>query len=317
MAKQDYDKILTRLMEILTRLSNGERLNVAELAEELGVTKRTIQKDFNQRLYRFPIITDGRGNYWFDEGYSLKERNLTTEELLVLTLSLDPLESSEHLAKIGEKLLKKLLASRRIENPLYIKSEPLQDIDLDAPLIHRLRSAIEENRTIRIFYSEREVMVEPYKIVSFDGIWYLYARECTTRRLKTWLLANIKEVELTPEYFNIDKKRIEAMLERTHTAWFEDGGDFDVVVRVMPEIAHYFKLKEFLDSQEILNEETDGSLIVKFDVTSDEDVDNLIKAWLPHIEILEPERLREKLTRELHDYLDMISRPRTRHAFDR
>jgi len=65
----------------------------------------------------------------------------------------------------------------------------------------------------------------------------------------------------------------------------------------MPEIVHYFKLKNFLSSQEILEEYDDGSIIVKFDVTSDEDVDNLIKSWLPHIEILEPERLRKKFNR--------------------
>ena len=79
--------------------------------------------------------------------------------------------------------------------------------------------------------------------------------------------------------------------------WFDDGGDFNVIVRVMPEIAHNFKLKDFLSSQEILEEYDDGSIIVKFDVTSDEDVDNLIKSWLPHIEILEPERLRKKFNR--------------------
>lgn len=310
MAKNDYDKILTRLLEILTRLSNSERLNVKELAKDFNVTARTIQKDFNKRLYRFPILTDGKGNYWFDDGYSLKERNLNKEELLVLMLSLEPLEPSEHLSKIGENILKKLLSSRKIDNPLYIKAEGFQDIDLDSLQVHRLRSAIEDLRVVVIKYSEKEVKLQPYKIVSFDGIWYLYAREISSGRIKTWLLAHIKEVQLTDELFSIDKQRIEEMLDRTHTAWFEDGGDFDVVVRVLPEIAHYFKLKDFLNSQEILEEREDGSIIVKFDVTSDEDVDNLIKSWLPHIEILEPERLRKKLINELTDYLQIISTKR-------
>jgi len=310
MAKNDYDKILTRLLEILTRLSNSERLNVKELAKDFNVTVRTIQKDFNKRLYRFPILTDGKGNYWFDDGYSLKERNLNKEELLVLMLSLEPLEPSEHLSKIGENILKKLLSSRKIDNPLYIKAEGFQDIDLDSLQVHRLRSAIEDLRVVVIKYSEKEVKLQPYKIVSFDGIWYLYAREISSGRIKTWLLAHIKEVQLTDELFSIDKQRIEEMLDRTHTAWFEDGGDFDVIVRVLPEIAHYFKLKDFLNSQEILEEREDGSIIVKFDVTSDEDVDNLIKSWLPHIEILEPERLRKKLINELTDYLQIISTKR-------
>ncbi len=50
--KHDYDKTLTRLITILSRLNDGEALSVKELAKELGVCDRTIQRDFNERLIR-------------------------------------------------------------------------------------------------------------------------------------------------------------------------------------------------------------------------------------------------------------------------
>ncbi len=54
--KHDYDKTLTRLRIILQRLNDGELLSVKELAEELGVNVRTIQRDFNERLVgNYPI----------------------------------------------------------------------------------------------------------------------------------------------------------------------------------------------------------------------------------------------------------------------
>ena len=56
----DYDKILTRLTIILQRLYEGEKLSVSELAEEFNVSTKTIQRDFNERLYRFPIVKVGR-----------------------------------------------------------------------------------------------------------------------------------------------------------------------------------------------------------------------------------------------------------------
>jgi predicted DNA-binding transcriptional regulator YafY len=48
--KHDYDKILTRLVNILSKLNDGEALSVKELAEEFGVSTKTIQRDFNERL---------------------------------------------------------------------------------------------------------------------------------------------------------------------------------------------------------------------------------------------------------------------------
>jgi len=63
------------------------------------------------------------------------------------------------------------------------------------------------------------------------------------------------------------------------------------------------KLKKHLSSQKILKENSDDSLIVSFSVSSDEDVDNLIKSWLPHIEVMKPERFRKKLISELELYV--------------
>jgi len=38
-------------------------------------------------------------------------------------------------------------------------------------------------------------------------------------------------------------------------------------------------------------------------VSHDEDIDNIIKGWIPHVEILEPVRFREKMLNELKNYL--------------
>jgi len=48
---------------------------------------------------------------------------------------------------------------------------------------------------------------------------------------------------------------------------------------------------------------------VSFQVSHDEDVDNLIKAWLPHIEVLKPERFRKRLVGELEAYVRELKMP--------
>jgi predicted DNA-binding transcriptional regulator YafY len=72
------------------------------------------------------------------------------------------------------------------------------------------------------------------------------------------------------------------------------------------EIAIYFKRKDFLQSQVIEKELDNGSLIVSFEVSHDEDVDNIIKSWLPHIEVIEPKRYKNKIISELENYLKKV-----------
>jgi len=79
-----------------------------------------------------------------------------------------------------------------------------------------------------------------------------------------------------------------------------------VIVKVYPNIAHFFKVKDFLQSQKIEEKLSDGSLIVSFEVSHDEDIDNIIKSWLPDIEVLEPKRYAKKIKQELENYIRRI-----------
>ena len=58
---------------ILTKLNNGEQLLVEELAEEFGVSVRTVQRDINERLSYLPIVKEN-GLYQL-EAYCLGKLN--------------------------------------------------------------------------------------------------------------------------------------------------------------------------------------------------------------------------------------------------
>jgi predicted DNA-binding transcriptional regulator YafY len=45
-----HDTIATRLSIILNKFNSGERFSVDDLVDEFGVTKRTVQRDLNERL---------------------------------------------------------------------------------------------------------------------------------------------------------------------------------------------------------------------------------------------------------------------------
>lgn len=304
--KKDYDKTLTRLIGILSKLSNNERYNSKELAEEYNVTVRTIQKDIYERLISFPIIKDNEGKFIFMEGFSLNKSLLSHDEMMLISLALSQFEDVSDFDKLTKTSMKKLLSPHFI-NPYYVKQEDIEDIDTDSSLIEELEDAIRLQNHILIQSSRGDIEVEPYKIAAYDGIWYLLAKDEMDQKIKTFMLKRIKRIKTLPNKHKVSQKYIEQVLDKTHSAWFEEGASYKVKVKVYPKISHYFKQRDFLQSQEIEEEYDDGSLIVSFEVSHDEDIDNIIKSWIPDIEVIEPKRYMEKIKVELENYLKKIS----------
>ncbi|WP_241650405.1 DeoR family transcriptional regulator, partial [Rosenbergiella collisarenosi] len=52
MAEQEhrYDRLANRLAMLVSRLFMGESLRVSQLAQEFGVSERTVQRDLRERL---------------------------------------------------------------------------------------------------------------------------------------------------------------------------------------------------------------------------------------------------------------------------
>ena len=60
MTAPDHDTLVRRLALILVKLNQGEKLDPIFLAEEFGVTLRTIQRDLNERFAYLPLERKGR-----------------------------------------------------------------------------------------------------------------------------------------------------------------------------------------------------------------------------------------------------------------
>ncbi|MDF1878144.1 WYL domain-containing protein [Sulfurimonas sp. SAG-AH-194-C20] len=305
MGKKDYDKTLRRLTQILSKLSYNERLNTKEFAEEFNVSVRTIQKDIKDNLCEFPIIKDSNGKFMFQEGFSLNRTVLDNDEMMFLKIALSQFTDVKNIDLIKNRIFKKL-STKNFFNPYYVKQDDIEDIDIDSIFIERLEKYINNQEILSLSLNSKIVEVEAYKIVNFDGFWYFFAKDLHDNKTKTFKLSEIKKISSTQRYYKTTVQEIEKILDNAHSAFYSDGNSFEVIIKVYKEVAPYFKNKDFLESQNILEEYSDASLRVSFKISHDEDIDNIIKAWLPHVEILEPLRFKEKLINELEDYLKKI-----------
>jgi predicted DNA-binding transcriptional regulator YafY len=282
------------------------RVHIDELVEEFGVNRRTIYRDI-KRLDFFPLELQN-GYIVVPDGFSIEHSNLDEDELLVTELAFNSIDGMD------EKVRKKVDAIRaKLSTPLFftpygVKAQEFEHIDMDSTLLNTIEDAIAK-RNVATVKNKNGILsvVEPYKVMAFDGFWYLLAKDRADGKVKTYLVASIESFRVSLERYTTSEIDIDKVLENVHTAWFEDGNSFEVEVEVASEIAHFFRLKKHLSSQKIVQEYQDGTLIVTFEVSSDEDVDNLIKAWIPHMKILKPLRLKEKIKQDIALYLQSLS----------
>ena len=306
MAREEYDHILTRLIGILTKLSDGEKVTTKELSEEFSVSVRTIQKDIKDHLKYFDIKRDKQHRLYFAEGTSMAKTNLKNDELMLVSLALSAFKDVSDFDDMADSVLRKLLYPKNF-NPYYIKYEDIEDIPISSIMIQEIKAAIRDQNHLKIKGVKGDIIVEPYKIVAYDGIWYLVAKDEFDNKTKTFMINRINDVDTIYNKHKVTQQEVQEIIDKTHSAWYVEGNCYEVKIKVYPNIAIYFKQKDFLQSQKIEQELQDGSLIVTFEVSHDEDIDNIIKSWLPDIEVLEPKRYANKIKKELQDYLKRIN----------
>lgn len=301
--KHDYDKILTRLTIILSRLNDGEALSVSELAKEFNVSERTVQRDFNERLISFPIYQDKK-RWKMQQGYRL-EKSTSVEDAVVLDIMEKLIEGAgQTFSMKAQHLLSKI--KNQSLNPFYTKLD-IEDIGDKLKEVQQLERAIKSKQKIQCAYTfetfSKTIDLKPLKIVNYEGFWYLIALDDRNDMLKKYYLKNISQIAFKQDHFTTDAP-LDQLLENSISVWFDDKVEpYPVLMDLSPEASKYFKRKPISNTQTIEALRDDGSMTVRVQITDDMEIIPIIKYWIPHIKVLEPQRIRDRIVEELEGYL--------------
>lgn len=302
--KHNYDTILTRLTIILSRLNDGEALSVTELAKEFNVSERTIQRDFNERLISFPVYQDKK-KWKMQDGFKL-EKSTSIEDTVVLDIMEKLIEGAgQKFSMKAERLLSKI--KNQSVNPFYAKLD-MEDIGDKLKEVQQLESAIKSKQQIQCVYDfgdfSKTLDLKPLKIANYEGFWYLIALDARNDVLKKYYLKNIKQITLKEKTFYTDTT-LDNLLENSISVWFEqDGEPYRVVVEFSEDVAKYFKRKPISKTQRTEEVREDGSMVVSVEITNDMEIIPFVKYWIPHIRVLEPERIRKAIRNDLAAYMN-------------
>lgn len=299
--KHDYDKTLFRLTTILTKLNDGDVLSVKELAEEFNVSARTIQRDFNERLISFPIYQENKK--WKMQADFQLQKSRSIEDEVILDIMEKLIESAGYnFSTKASKLLSKI--KNGDFNPIYTKLN-IEDIGDKLKEVQLLESAIKSKMIINCQYDfetqRKDMTLKPLKIVNYEGFWYLVALDSRNDILKKYYLKNIFDIKITDELFKIDSA-LDKVLENSLSVWFQhDKEPFDVKLHANQKIAKYFERKP-LPTQTITFTNEDGGIDFNLKITHEMEIIPIIKYWLPHLKVLEPQWIKDLIINDLVEF---------------
>ncbi|SDM19859.1 helix-turn-helix transcriptional regulator [Microbacterium azadirachtae] len=182
-----------RLLTLLSLLQTGAGRTGGELATRLGVSARTVRADIERlRELGYPVdaVRGSVGGYRLGAGGHLPPLLLDDEEAVAVTVGLQMAAGVTGVEESGARALAKLeqvLPSRlrplvdalgsTIDRGQENTGTDAPDPEVDAAVLGAVAAAIRDAEWLRFDYQGEPVLVEPYRLLSWQRRWHLVARD--------------------------------------------------------------------------------------------------------------------------------------------
>ncbi len=305
-----------RILTLLELLQSRTRQNAASLARELGVGRRTIQRDLNVlELAGIPCtyIAEQRG-YVLSGDYRFAVTGLTDDELLgqatatVLSSAkgLDVGRGAEpttrKLQATGSRNSHKLLEDAiRVTTVLDLK---LADHEGHRDTIKVIQEALVGNKSLEGIYlspyhkKEKRLIFHPIRLCLIKQAWYLIARADGSDHPVTYRVQrfrSLRKLDLSSEVpFEFDLRAYFG------NAWGVYRGEktYNIELRFTPEAAPLVTETTWHPTQQTRRND-DGSVTLSFHVDGLEEIVWWVLGWSGNVEVVRPAELRSLFLSQL------------------
>lgn len=285
------------LIIILNKLDSKARITAESLREDLEVSKRTVHRYISTlQTAGFPIDYDrNQKTYAFTGGYALKKPNLSLEETLAFRLARKMLGSfgpgmEKGLGSIEDKLA--VVRSPELKHIILSPETVSSNIEQYLVPIHQAAMNYQKIQiTYKAFDAKQPTVntIDPYYLFYRDGIWYFRGFYHLDKAPRTFALDRIVSLTLLNEHFVPTTLTPQEELSGAFGA-FIDGEPVDVVLKFDDEYKPLILRKTWHPSQQV--EELDDGFEVTFTVNGIWGIRQWIYQWMPHVEVIAPDELR-------------------------
>ena len=312
-----------RLLSILEQLSLHHKVCVKELALFFGESSRNIQNDFKDVLnIYFGDRLIKKGDCYSllkrEQFHDLFKHNHKISKQFLTFLSVVDSDLHDKFKEENSALIKALKLDSstvyQIENSPYehLKSESLEILEqLESAIINRTNITITHHQPNEQAWTFKECHV--LKILYLEDNWYItvntmqnYRKDNPKSCFRLMRISFIEKISLSkvePKTFhndNSEKIKAEKFMHLLQTPFSKiHNTPYPIIVEVSDFALVYFKAKQYLKNQRIFKNPHNGRTHIEFMVTDDREVMLLIQQWLPHLKVIEPLRIKEKISEKM------------------
>lgn len=305
---------LERLSWIDNAIRKKKLPNIDAMVEEFGISATTAFRDLDYLKYilKAPLLYDyAKEGYTYKGRYKFPEVKITEGELASLLIINQLRKSYEGtgLDSIFDQTVE--LLTSKMKNHVTVDAQSLDQIlqveidpfpHIDIAVFQDLLRAIAANESIiiRYFSGQKAVVVEkpcdPYHLLNFKDNWYLVAFCHEKQDYRDFLCSRILKVENSNVTFMPDPDFSLSVHKKESQLFAAEAPTVEIVAEFDKYASHWIRLKKVHPTQEV-NERNDGSLEVRFQVSSMENIMRWILSFGEHARILAPHDLQERVRR--------------------
>lgn len=311
------DQLSRQWKMIHTLIASTYGKTVAELADALECTKRTVYRDLEAlQAGGFPITAETRNNrsYWIILNPQQQKIPLTfsISELMALYFGKEMLRTYRGTVfhDAIESLLSKITTTLppaytdyldRIRKRVNAGPAPRKDYTRLGSTITSLNRAIIDERKIHLtYYSMRrqtksQRTVHPYQLRHVEDTLYLIGYCALRKAVRTFAVDRIQSVTVTDKTFKVPEEfDLNGFLQDSFGIYH--GMPVMVKIRFLKSVAGYIRERVWHPSQQ-LSEQTDGSVIFTATVAGIEEISHWVLRWGSGAQVLAPDELRHTIRR--------------------
>lgn len=312
-----------RLLTLILLLQTRGKMTAKELAEELGVSRRTILRDINSLSFSgIPVYSEGGhgGGIALIEEYRTTLTGLNKLEVQTLFLS-----SNNHalrdlgLDNAAEHLLMKLLAALpkmhhstadHIRQRLMIDPTWWWHDSETSPFWEELQRAVYEDRMIETIYENydgniTERVLAPYSLICKSSLWYLLAER--NQELRTYRVTRFHLVRVLDQSFSRRPDFDLPTYWQEHVKNFEDTfSEYRCTLRIHPERETFVKWLMPGRWHLVSDADEDGWLTLSLMMDSDLLAKMIVFGLSGYVEVIEPPELKESVLAQARDLIQHL-----------
>ena len=317
---------LERIFKIHSKIQRGRFPNCRQLAEEIDVTRKTIQRDINfmRTELDLPIVYDRveHGYHYERPLHEFPLMRYSVEDVVALFLArkaLEPLQGSPLEATLRDSF-KRLSGARQgevsfnwsdLDEAFSVRDSGV--VPGDVKLFEKLAQAVLDCRELRFNYREidskewEERSLRPFHLAAFEGGWYLIGYDLDRKARRTFAIQRMKGVRLLKtKFLRPADFKITDHLGGSFGVWHQPedkGKSRRVTLRFKGWAARMVSERRWHPSQQInwlsKKEEKQEVLNLIMELSSFEEIARWILSWGDQVEVIEPKELREKVIASL------------------